>query len=299
MWPLPPSEAVTVAMVERLLSAERFGAYRRDAGGDDLDGLAHYLWNLALASALQPILHVLEVAFRNEISRAAQKLTAGRTFSFDRIPSWLDATRPRMLLDNEQKKVERAKEQLGTSPSCQTEGHLIAKLDFGFWVALCREPYSDSRGDGPRLWPRALDIAFRPRPADVTTRSQIHHRFDPIRKYRNRVAHHEPIWDRQYLDQHEYILESLAWMSPKMARVLRSMSTAPQVFRAGREPFKPLAHAILNGPPAGAGTIVQKLAGLSDDRRTLVESLVDSLTTAPDEAPTELAVAWAEGLRKS
>ena len=39
-----------------------------------------YLWNLALVSAIQPVLHTLEVAFRNEIARAATRLTQSRTF---------------------------------------------------------------------------------------------------------------------------------------------------------------------------------------------------------------------------
>ncbi len=41
-----------------------------------------------------------------------------------------------MLLDHEYEKVQRAKQNLGRDRRSQTEGHLVAKLDFGFWVAL-------------------------------------------------------------------------------------------------------------------------------------------------------------------
>jgi hypothetical protein len=237
-----------MAALERAMSRERLKAYRLPGDADEADGVARYAWNLALAAALLPSMHTLEIAFRNELNRAAVKLTEKRGFRYHRVASWLDA-RPTMLLPHEAEKVERAKTNLGNDPRSQTEGHLIAKLDFGFWVALCRDPYADSRAAGPRLWPRALDLAFRHRPASVTTRSQIFHPFDRIRKFRNRVAHHEPIWDRAYVAEHEHVLESLAWISPKLAEAMRHTSPAPATFRAGPEAYRSYAESILGTTP--------------------------------------------------
>jgi hypothetical protein len=242
---------ISLPALERAFSKQRLAAYRLASDRDETDGLARYLWNLALVNAILPALHTLEVAFRNEIARAAARATQNRNFRYDRIPSWLDA-RPTMLMENEAAKVERAKKELGRDPRSQTEGHLIAKLDFGFWVALCRESYSDLRGEGPRIWDRALADVCKKRPASVTTRAEIFHRFDPIRRFRNRVAHHEPIWDRNYLAEHEYILESLAWMHPKLAGAVRRMSRAEQTFRAGMEVYRPHAETLL-GTGAGLG----------------------------------------------
>jgi hypothetical protein len=239
---------ISIAALERSLSRERLQAYRLSTDRDETDGLARYIWNAALGSALAPALQTLEVAFRNEINRAAAKLTAGRVHAHAAIPSWLDA-RPTMLLPHECDKVERAKQQLGSSRRSQTEGHLVAKLDFGFWVALCREPYADSRANGPRLWPRALNLSFRHRPATVTTRGEIHRQFDRIRRFRNRVAHHEPIWDRDYPGEHEHILESLRWMSPKLADTVRQVSPAARIFADGPEAYRPYAEAILGTGP--------------------------------------------------
>jgi hypothetical protein len=255
---------VSLAALERSLSRERLQAYRLPDDRDERDGLARYVWNLALAGALLPSMHALEIAFRNEINRAAVRLTASRTGRYGRVASWLDA-RPGMLLPHEAEKVERAKTQLGAGPRSQTEGHLVAKLDFGFWVALCREPYADSRAAGPRLWPRALDLAFRHRPATVTTRSQIFHQFDRIRKFRNRVAHHEPIWDRGYAAEHAHVLESLAWMSPKLAEALRHTSPAPAAFEAGPAAFRTHAERLLGGGPAIAAIAELKLRPVAPD----------------------------------
>jgi hypothetical protein len=211
------------------------------------------MWNLALTAALQPVLHALEVAFRNEMARAASRITLGRSYRTRDIPSWLDAD-PTMLMVHEQRKVEDAKARLGSDPASLTEGHLIAKLDFGFWVALCRDSYTDTRGEGPRLWPRALQLAFQKRPPSVTTRAEIYHRFDRIRRFRNRVAHHEPIWDRPYLVEHEYALESLSWISPALAEVLRAMSPASATFHMGPSAYRPEAELLLG---TGSGPAIR------------------------------------------
>lgn len=241
---------VSYAALERVFSPERLAAYADPANPDPLETIARYIWELALANAIHPVLHTLEVAFRNELARAASKLTASRTFRTAGIPSWLDAT-PTMLMEREREKVLAAKERMGSDPRRWTEARLIAKLDFGFWVALCRDSYADTRAAGPRLWPRALGLAFQKRPRTVTTRAAVLHRFDRIRKLRNRVAHHQPVWNQDYLAQHEYILESLGWISPKVSHAVRQMSPAPAVFCAGPSAYRPHAEQLL-GSRAGS-----------------------------------------------
>lgn len=235
---------ISYAALERVFSPERLASYADPAKLDPVETVARYLWELALVAAMHPVLHSLEVAFRNELARAAGKLVAGRAFSTAGIPSWLDAV-PSMLMDREREKVLAAKERMGADPRRWTEARLIAKLDFGFWVALCRDSYTDTRASGPRLWPRALDIAFQRRPRTVTTRAEVYHRYDRIRKFRNRVAHHQPVWNQDYLGQHEYILESLSWISPKLSDAARQLSAAPAVFRAGPGAYRPLAEQLL------------------------------------------------------
>lgn len=240
---------ISYAALERVFSGERLRAYGDSARPENRAAVTRYIWNMALVNAILPVLHALEIAFRNELARAGGKITAKRFFQTADVPSWLDA-QPTMLMESEHRKVLNAKERLGTDPSRRTEGRLIAKLDFGFWVALCRDSYADTRSTGPRLWPRALDHAFQKRPSSVTTRSEVYHRFDRIRKFRNRVAHHEPIWDHDYLANHEYILESLGWMSPKLADALRQVSPAAVVFTEGPAAYEWYTARLL-GPQAG------------------------------------------------
>ncbi len=257
---------------------------------DTTESLARYLWNLALGQALHPALHALEVCFRNQLNRAATKLTASRGFATIAIPSWLDAD-PSMLMTNERDKVEKAKARL-VDPRTHTEGHLVAKLDFGFWVALCRDSYSDTRAAGPRLWPRAIAMAFPAAPASLTTRADIWHRFDPIREYRNRVAHHEPIWDRDYLKQHDTILESIGWMSPKLEAVTRALSPGSDVFARGHQAFRPHAEHILATGPGLAKHLETRLRSLTSPQLTFLATVVDLCVADPAGAPVALVKAW-------
>jgi hypothetical protein len=283
---------ISYAALERAFSAPRLQAYGKLTDRDETDKVARYIWNLALANAMQPVLHSLEVAFRNDVARAAARITATRKFETADIPSWLDAA-PSMLMEHERRKVLDAKERLGGDPRRWTEGHLIAMLDFGFWVALCRDSYADTRGEGPRLWPRARDHAFQKRPRSATTRAEVFHRFARIRKFRNRVAHHEPIWDRDYLVQHEYILESLSWISPRLAEALREMSPGPAVFHAGAEAYRPHAETLL-GTGAGLRALPWTLfSALGQDRQQLVAELLNALHADSGADPTEVIRTWA------
>lgn len=288
---------VSVGALQRALSKPRLAAYG-DPAADPVGTTTKYLWNLSLASAIQPALHTLEVTFRNEIYRVSKQILKidRRSFSHRGIDSWLDAE-PTWLETHEQEKVNRAKASLGNDARSQTEGHLVSKLDLGFWTALCRQPYADWRAAGPRLWPRTLNFAFQHRPADVSTQSQIHTRFNSIREFRNRVAHHEPIWDRDYLGHHERIVDSIGWMNPSVAEAVRITSPAPAAYTAGPDPLRPYAESLVGLGPGYETTLATIAANLSPDRRALLEDLARTLSVANGRASgKELALTWAKSL---
>jgi hypothetical protein len=269
-------------------------------GDSGTDTLARYLWNWALGVALQPALHTLEIALRNEISRSAAKILATRVYRTSTIPSWLDAT-PSMLLPHEHAKVEKAKERLGLDPRAHTEGHLIAKLDFGFWVALCRRAYDDSRGAGPRLWPAILrdQHGFKTRPVTVSTRENVYGPLDEIREFRNRVAHHEPIWDRQYLVQYQKVIDCIGWMSPKLATATEALSPAVTTFKSGAARFRPVAELVYGGGATNPLELfVEHCAwSMPDSQRQLIGTLAIALQTAgPSADAAQVARTWVAGL---
>ena len=54
---------------------------------------------------------------------------------------------------------------------------------------------------------------------------------DGIRRLRNRVSHHEPIWHLPNLaEQHAEILETIGWISPAMLAVTRMLDRFDSVY---------------------------------------------------------------------
>jgi hypothetical protein len=81
-------------------------------------------------------------------------------------------------------------------------GHVVAELSFGFWTGLLANRYH------ARLWEPALRRSFPLLPPGVTRRS-LHRRVESVRRLRNRVAHHEPVFGRDLAGDHRDILELL------------------------------------------------------------------------------------------
>lgn len=235
---------LSIGSLRSALSAERLSAYALPEDTDEVDSVARYLWNLALCSALQPALHTLEITVRNHLFTASKKIVDETKFSFDRVPCWLDA-RPSLLADREAETVEQAKEAIARRSSQMTEGRLVSALGFGFWVSLCKRPYEQGRAGGPRLWPELAKRGFPHLPKAKRTRDQIFHALDRLRDLRNRVSHHEAVWDRNLNRGHQQIIETLAWVNRDLAATLKAHSPLPAVLDKGVTGFRALADAII------------------------------------------------------
>jgi hypothetical protein len=196
---------------------------------------------MALSAAFGPILHTLEVAFRNALFEIGNEATAGRTVRTRAVNSWLDAT-PSMLGTREERDVIDAVVRLGKSRRRLTPGHLVGQLGFGFWVRLCDSPYEQGNAAGPGLWPLATK-RFPGCPRTERTRATIRAAFSQIRDFRNDIAHHQPIWDKRILETHQRAIDLLTWMNPRLGAVSGNLSEVRQVFEGGPQPWRRIAEA--------------------------------------------------------
>lgn len=98
---------------------------------------------------------------------------------------------------------------------------------------------------GPRLWPELAKRGF-PHPRNAKrTRSQIFHALDPLRDLRNRVSHHEAVWDRKLDQGHQEILRTISWINPELAATLEEHSPLPAVLDRGVAGYRAQAEAII------------------------------------------------------
>jgi hypothetical protein len=239
---MPPVATITYAAVCRSLSKERLAAYSLTTDSDSVDGVARYLWNMALCSAITPALHLAEVAFRNAIYSAGVETTANRNLSTWTVPCWLDAV-PSLLQRAEERDIAEAIIRLG-SRRRHTPGHLVGQVGFGFWVRLCQRPYEQGNTKGPQLWPTALK-RFPGLPRALRARTHVWKAASEIRDFRNLVAHHHPIWDRQPVAAHRRALDLLRWLNPTLAAVTEQASRAEAVYYSGPNAYRAFAASVL------------------------------------------------------
>lgn len=227
---------VSFAALRNALSDERLRAYATPQDVDEFDAVARYFWNLSLTLAIQPALHALEITFRNHLFSRSTTLIGDRYKKFKEVSCWLDAD-PTPLEEKEAESVEHAKRELRMSRRPRTPGRLVSKLGFGFWVSLCKRPYEQGRASGPALWPGLLATnAFPHLPAATRSRQFVFESFDALRGLRNRVSHHEPIWDHDLAKAHDRIIGALGWMNQGLAEAVKQAS--------------PLVEVVTNGPAA-------------------------------------------------
>lgn len=98
---------------------------------------------------------------------------------------------------------------------------VVAELKFAFWVGLLGPQYDTT------LWRKALYRGFQV--GAGRRRSDVHGRFNALRRFRNRVAHHEPIFKRDLQNTHNEIMEAIGWMCRDTMSWAKHHSRAVQV----------------------------------------------------------------------
>lgn len=170
------------------ISVERLRPYGVEEDDADL-ALAKYLWNTALSEALYPLLQTAEVAVRNHIHLLMLR-DCGQ-------PDWLTNPENRFQLGHRQlRRIAEAQEQLQKKRKRATPSALMAELSLGFWVSLF-----DNYGPFEQTWRRLLKARAFPNLTEGRTRSTISSGLNRIHELRNRVFHHEPIWNNPDLPQ--------------------------------------------------------------------------------------------------
>ena len=118
-------------------------------------------------------------------------------------------------------------------------GDLVSGLSLGFWVSLFKGQYERI------LWPRLLPDVFPHAPRRLRARKGISKRVDRIRRLRNRVFHHEPVWHLPDLEeQHHLILETIGWINPAMLEMTRLLDRFDSVYTRGSRPYAPELESI-------------------------------------------------------
>ena len=186
------TSAINVAL-HKTISAPRLKTYLIEC--DDVldDALSLYEQNTRLSEAFYTPLQCLEVCLRNTLDMCMCNEYGVDWFQNGNAPLNNDA---RSMITDVYREIKK--------PLPVPPGDVVAELKFAFWVGLLGTGYDAT------LWRRALHKGFRA--GGGKKRSDVHGRLNAIRRFRNRIAHHEPIFKRDMAETHLEILEAIGWM---------------------------------------------------------------------------------------
>jgi hypothetical protein len=221
-------EGPDIAHIALFISSERLAKFHEIAGSER-DAIALHQHVLAVGAALAPILAMLEIAIRNTICEHLRTMFgAADWLQNPQLPfKWHDEETK--LIKNAERHAQRAQYAKLSSPAKRaldavaypkgvpkgakhetrvkarqlsirvTSGQVVAQLTLYFWKRLFSDNYETS------LWKPSLRQIF---PNKRLGRTDVSDRLEVIYQARNRVAHHEPIYD----DRLEELLRAIDFL---------------------------------------------------------------------------------------
>lgn len=192
-----------ISAIRAALSRARFATYEKASSNKVTQNAAlnFYEWNARISAAFLFPQQVCEVTTRNAAAGVLEQVFG---------PHWPWCTSFERNLPNPQRAYSMRSDLLnarakGGSP--QT-GKVVAELAFKFWVNIFSARFDQ------RLWNSYILSAFPYLPVGFTAtqaRLHIHTELDQVRRLRNRIAHHEPIFARNLQDDYARLRNLIAW----------------------------------------------------------------------------------------
>lgn len=207
--PIEPTEPQLTAILAAVHD-DRIDRFLPAAAGSREDAFRLYCWNCRLCEAFYLPLHFAEIAVRNAINSHLINKYGGEWYINRALIGSMDPDRQ----SDFDKVLQAEKMRHGDAMTCH---HLVSELSFGFWQHLLTKRF------GRIVWTGGIKDAFPNAPNDIE-RQQLYDRLEAIRKWRNRIAHHKPIFDRGPSAKHQDLLQLVRWVSHDLADWVTSSS---------------------------------------------------------------------------
>lgn len=196
--------------LEASLSSQRFTPYLVRAGHDKEYAFNLYLYNARLSKSFLFLIHVLEVSLRNAMNNV---------FKADFTDRW--PWEPTFHTELTQSSLDTLHRKLNSNTPPNNTEEFVSNVSFEFWSGLFYYEYHD-------FWRTRLNKLFTDQ---TVTRSAFKTTIRELNKFRNRIAHHEPIHHLDLNTIHTEILDTLTSISPDMAEWAKNHSSYYSVIR--------------------------------------------------------------------
>lgn len=192
------------------LSADRLSPYIIAADGNLNNAVELYRWNIQISGAFYEALSIAEVSLRNSLDNQLTKLHSGEP------GFWFDNSR-NLLTGDALSDISLARKRANRPGRFETPGRVVSELNFGFWKYILAKRYEST------LWTPALRHGFPG--LELKQRSIVFSAVSELHSLRNRIAHHEPIHQRDLSQDLLTTYRLIDWISPDTRKWAVSFST--------------------------------------------------------------------------
>jgi len=210
-----------LAELPKLISAPRFATYLQACANHTADALELYQWNLEISAAFIVPIQICEIGVRNAVVEAIECVHGQnwpwsngfiRSLPIPKVPTHY----------NPQQDLRRV------ASNQPTTGKVVAELKFAFWEKTF------TRGQDSRLWLPYFRQVLPGSPVTLPISQARAHMFDTlqaIRRFRNRIAYHEPIFTRNLAVEYSRLKDVITWRSPMAAAWLDRIERVNSLIR--------------------------------------------------------------------
>lgn len=212
MTDLRVHDLLTTCLSERRLRRYASAANEAGVAREDI-----YLWNCELSEAFHLVLHMAEISCRNTIHSAL--LYKGER--------WFEDKTFRDLLDGPRRNdLDMAlSEERAQHKDAFDAHHLVSALSFGFWEHLTTKRFKRY------LFPKGFQKNFKHAPWQAKP-EDLHTLIESVRRWRNRIAHHNAIFDKGPSAKFQDALILIGWTSPELEAWVSSRCRISQIINS-------------------------------------------------------------------
>lgn len=193
--------------LSRWLTQPRLDEYLIAANQDLEAARGLYEWNAAISAAFFELISYVEVSLRNAIDSVLRPLEVVSTARIGDPEGWWFAS-PSFLRPSELKYFEAALRHLGNGDTAFGRDKVLECMTLGAWTDIFAKPYEE-------LFRHHLRHAF-PHHDSGFTRKSVQTRVLALRKLRNRIAHHQAVFELPLEEYYEQADDLLRWMDPEL-----------------------------------------------------------------------------------
>lgn len=204
--------------IEIALGTKRLSRYLPPAQGNSDLAMRLYLWNLEISEAFQMPLHFAEIVCRNAIHSSLLH-HLGATWYSD--PKFQNANVIQGRFSDELQQAVAVEQSVHGAN--MTADHVVSALTFGFWEHLTTIRFQRL------LWKRGIRHAFPGAYAENKTLSDINQLIQSVRRWRNRIAHHQAIFDKTPTAKYQDTIRLIKWVCVDTGRWVESGAAVSQV----------------------------------------------------------------------